>query len=177
MKKKLTIEEFTVGLKLINLDSFLDERGSYIKLYSKKEMEKIGVNAEFVDDNFLISKKKSFRGLHYQIENPEAKLIKCVEGKILDIAVDLRSGSETFEKVFCMELSEEKNQILFVPEGFAHGFLSLEDSKVWYKSSNYYYAQDQYGLNIKSESIKANLEKYIKIDEIILSEKIKNCLF
>lgn len=169
---KFELIEEKAGLKLIKLNIFNDERGKYIKLFSKEELKTLGIENEFVDDNYLISKKGSIRGLHCQIKNPEAKLLNCIEGKILDIVVDLRETSETYKQFFTFELDSKENKILYIPEGFAHGFLSLEDSKVIYKSSNYYFAEDQYGISIFSEKLKIKeiLNEY-SIKEIILSKK------
>ena len=171
---KFELIEEKAGLKLIKLNIFNDERGKYIKLFSKEELKTLGIENEFVDDNYLISKKGSIRGLHCQIKNPEAKLLNCIEGKILDIVVDLRETSETYKQFFTFELDSKENKILYIPEGFAHGFLSLEDSKVIYKSSNYYFAEDQYGISIFSEKLKINeiLKRY-KIEEILITEKDK----
>lgn len=171
---KFELIEEKAGLKLIKLNIFNDERGKYIKLFSKEELKTLGIENEFVDDNYLISKKGSIRGLHCQIKNPEAKLLSCIEGKILDIVVDLRETSETYKQFFTFELDSKENKILYIPEGFAHGFLSLDDSKVIYKSSNYYFAEDQYGISIFSEKLKINeiLERY-KIEEILITEKDK----
>ena len=171
---KFELIEEKAGLKLIKLNIFNDERGKYIKLFSKEELKTLGIENEFVDDNYLISKKGSIRGLHCQIKNPEAKLLSCIEGKILDIVVDLRETSETYKQFFTFELDSKENKILYIPEGFAHGFLSLEDSKVIYKSSNYYCAEDQYGISIFSEKLKINeiLKRY-KIEEILITEKDK----
>lgn len=171
---KFELIEEKAGLKLIKLNIFNDERGKYIKLFSKEELKTLGIENEFVDDNYLISKKGSIRGLHCQIKNPEVKLLSCIEGKILDIVVDLRETSETYKQFFTFELDSKENKILYIPEGFAHGFLSLEDSKVIYKSSNYYFAEDQYGISIFSEKLKINeiLKRY-KIEEILITEKDK----
>lgn len=171
---KFELIEEKAGLKLIKLNIFNDERGKYIKLFSKEELKTLEIENEFVDDNYLISKKGSIRGLHCQIKNPEAKLLSCIEGKILDIVVDLRETSETYKQFFTFELDSKENKILYIPEGFAHGFLSLEDSKVIYKSSNYYFAEDQYGISIFSEKLKINeiLKRY-KIEEILITEKDK----
>ena len=171
---KFELIEEKAGLKLIKLNIFNDERGKYIKLFSKEELKTLGIENEFVDDNYLISKKGSIRGLHCQIKNPEAKLLSCIEGKILDIVVDLRETSETYKQFFTFELDSKENKILYILEGFAHGFLSLEDSKVIYKSSNYYFAEDQYGISIFSEKLKINeiLKRY-KVEEILITEKDK----
>lgn len=171
---KFELIEEKAGLKLFKLNIFSDERGRYIKLFSQDELKSFGINNNFVDDNYLISKKGSIRGLHCQIKNPEAKLLTCIEGKILDIVVDLRKTSKTYKQFFTFELDSKENKVLYIPEGFAHGFLSLENSKVIYKSSNYYFAEDQYGISIFSEKleIKKILKKY-KIEEIVMTEKDK----
>lgn len=150
---KFELIEEKAGLKLFKLNIFSDERGRYIKLFSQDELKSFGINNNFVDDNYLISKKGSIRGLHCQIKNPEAKLLTCIEGKILDIVVDLRKTSKTYKQFFTFELDSKENKVLYIPEGFAHGFLSLENSKVIYKSSNYYFAEDQYGISIFSEKL------------------------
>lgn len=171
---KFELIQEVAGLKLFKLNIFKDERGEYIKLFSQKELKDLGLNDNFVDDNYLISKKGSIRGLHCQIKNPEAKLLSCIEGKILDIVVDLRKLSSTYKQFFTFELDSKENKILYIPEGFAHGFLSLEDSKVIYKSSNYYFAEDQYGISVFSKDLRLEgvLKKY-KIKEILITEKDK----
>lgn len=162
-------------IKLIKINIFEDERGKYIKLFSKDEIKSIGILDSFVDDNYLVSKKGTIRGLHSQMKNPEAKLLTCIRGKILDIVVDLREDSKTFKKFFTFELNDKEKNILYIPKGFAHGFLSLEDSEVIYKSSNYYFPEDQYGISVYSKELKIEdiLKKY-KINKLIISEKDKN---
>lgn len=171
---KFELIEERAGLKLFKQIIFSDERGKYIKLFSRNELKLFGISINFVDDNYLISKKGSIRGLHYQLKNPEAKLLICIEGKILDIVVDLRETSETYQQFFTFELDSKENRILYIPEGFAHGFLSLEDSKVIYKSSNYYFSEDQHGISVFSEKLELeNILKKYNISNIILSEKDK----
>ena len=171
---KFELLEEVAGLKLFKLSIFKDERGEYIKLFSQKELENLGIKDNFVDDNYLISKKGSIRGLHCQIKNPEAKFLTCIEGKILDIVVDLRETSSTYKQFFTFELDSKEKKVLYIPKGFAHGFLSLEDSRVIYKSSNYYFAEDQYGISIFCEKLKIKeiLKRY-KIGEILITEKDK----
>ncbi|WP_319370806.1 dTDP-4-dehydrorhamnose 3,5-epimerase family protein [uncultured Ilyobacter sp.] len=172
MEKFILEKELTKDLKLIKMTSFKDMRGEYIKSYSERDLSSFGINSKFLEDNYLISKKGSVRGLHYQRENPEAKLIRCLEGKIMDIVVDLRENSDTYKNVFKVKLSGGDNLIFSVPEGFAHGFISLTDSIVFYKSSNYYFPQDQYGISIFSSGIA--LKKIMKeegIENLIVTPK------
>ncbi len=169
MEKFILEKEFADGLKLIKLLPFKDERGEYVKSYSDTGLKKIGIDTKFVEDNYLISNKGSIRGLHYQKENPEAKLVRCLKGRVLDIAVDLRKGSRTYKKVFKLELFGGDNRLLYVPAGFAHGLFSLTESVVLYKSSNYYFPDDQYGVSVFSSEI--NLEEILEIGELIITEK------
>lgn len=172
--KKFEIEkELTDGLKIIKLNPFTDERGEYIKIYSKQEFVELGIETEFLDDNYLISKKSSFRGLHFQKLNPEAKLLRCLEGKILDIVVDMRETSKTYKKIFKIELEANDRKMLYIPEGFAHGFLSITDSTIFYKSSNYYFSGDQYGLNIMTKEIETEFKNKYSIEKLIMTEKDK----
>jgi dTDP-4-dehydrorhamnose 3,5-epimerase len=176
--EKFTLEkEFTNYLKLIKMTPFRDIRGEYLKSYSDKELSALGIHSNFREDNYLISKKGSVRGLHYQMENPEAKLIRCLKGSIIDIVVDLRKDSITYKDVFKVKLEEGDNLLFSVPEGFAHGFISLVDSVVLYKSSNYYFSEDQHGISIFSRDI--NLNKILETEDIkdlIITEKDKNLL-
>lgn len=171
MEKYEINKEYTTELKLIRINKFSDFRGDYIKAYSDIELKKVGIDTIFKEDNHLISRRGVFRGLHYQKVNPEVKLIRCIKGKILDIVIDLRENSETFEKIFLIELSEEKNEMLYVPSGFAHGFLTIEESVVIYKSSNYYYADDQYGLNVLNDCLISLIKKEYGLKEVIMTDK------
>ncbi|WP_319205472.1 dTDP-4-dehydrorhamnose 3,5-epimerase family protein [uncultured Ilyobacter sp.] len=175
MEKFVLEKELAKDLKLIRMKSFKDMRGEYIKSYSERDLFSLGINNKFLEDNYLISKKGSIRGLHYQRDNPEAKLIRCLEGSIMDIVVDLRKNSDTYKNVFKIKLSRGDNLIFSVPEGFAHGFISLTDSTVLYKSSNYYFPEDQHGVSIFSSEI--GLDKVLekeKIENIIVTEKDKS---
>ncbi len=177
MEKFILDKEFTNDLKLIKMTPFKDMRGEYLKSYSDRELSALGIYSDFKEDNYLISNKGSVRGLHYQMENPEAKLIRCLKGSIIDIVVDLRKDSLTYKKVFKVKLEEGDNLLFSVPEGFAHGFISLSDSVVLYKSSNYYFAEDQHGISVFSGDIQ--LDKILEEEEIenlIITEKDKNLL-
>ncbi|MCF2674257.1 dTDP-4-dehydrorhamnose 3,5-epimerase [Fusobacterium varium] len=172
---KFEIIEQIEDIKIIKINPFEDERGKYIKMYSEEEMEKLGLTDKFVEDNYLISKKGTIRGLHFQSKNPEAKLIMCLKGRILDIVVDVRKKSKNYGKFYSFELNEADKKLLYIPIGYAHGFLSIEDSEVIYKSSNYYYPDDQHGISVfcKNFNLGEILIKY-SITELIMTEKDKN---
>lgn len=152
---------------------FEDHRGFFIESYNKKEFEEIGLNMEFVQDNHSHSIKGVLRGLHFQTEHPQGKLVRVIRGVVFDVAVDLRKNSKTFGKWFGVILSEENRKMFYVPERFAHGFLVLsEKADFLYKCTDYYYPEYDAGLiwNDPDIGIEWPLEKY-GITEPILSEK------
>lgn len=128
--------------ELLVLDAkvFHDERGFFMETYSKRDFQSIGIQDEFVQENHSRSEKNVIRGLHFQDERaPMAKLVRCTRGKIFDVAVDIRSNSETFGKWFGIELSEDNKKMLYIPVGFAHGFQTLTDlTEVQYRQTSYY---------------------------------------
>ena len=166
--EKLEIE----GLILVKPKFFGDNRGFFMESYKKSEFVQNGIDCEFVQDNHSKSTKGVLRGLHYQI-NPkaQAKLVRCIKGKIFDIAVDLRPNSKTFGKWLKEELSEENNHMLFIPEGFAHGFVVLSDeAELLYKTSAEFSPEHDRGVLWCDNDINIDWE----IDfEPILSEKDK----
>jgi dTDP-4-dehydrorhamnose 3,5-epimerase len=123
---------------LVKPKVFGDERGYFTETYKKSEFFKNGINVEFMQDNMSQSTKGVLRGLHYQANpKPQAKLVRCIKGKIFDVAVDLRKNSKTFGAWVGEILSDENKHALFIPEGFAHGFVVLSDiAQVYYKASN-----------------------------------------
>ena len=129
---------------LIKPTVFYDDRGFFMEAYKKSEFEKVGIDTDFVQDNHSKSIKGVLRGLHYQIEpRSQGKLVRCVKGKIFDVAVDIRIGSPTFGKWVGVELSEENKFILWIPRGFAHGFLTLsEEAEIIYKISGSEYSPE-----------------------------------
>ena len=162
------------GLIIINPDIFEDERGYFIRRYSKSDFQSLGIEKDFVEDNHSMSKKGVLRGLHFQ-KSPFAldKLVFVTSGSVLDISVDLRKDSPTYKQWFSMELSAENKKMLFIPEGFAHGFLSLsEDTLIQYKYTNPYHKKFEYGLiwNDSDLNIDWQLERY-GINLPIISEK------
>jgi len=126
-------------LILIEPKIFYDDRGFFMEVYKATEFEINGIRYSFVQDNHSYSKKGVLRGLHYQL-NPRAqgKLIRCIKGKILDVAVDIRKGSPWYGRWVSVELSEENKLMLWIPQGFAHGFVALEDSEIIYKCTEEY---------------------------------------
>lgn len=137
---------------LIQPRLFQDERGCFLETFRQSLIEKFTGPISFVQDNKSKSQKGVFRGLHFQKPpRAQAKLVQCVKGKILDIALDLRKNSKTCGKFEVFELSSENHHSLFIPIGFAHGFLALEDETVvHYKTSDYYCPDSESGIHIDS---------------------------
>ena len=118
---------------------FKDERGYFFESFRKEALLSQGIDKEWVQENQSFSKVGTIRGLHYQNEpHAQAKLVKVISGKVLDVVVDLRKGSKTYGKVYSKILDDQNHNMLFVPEGFGHGFSVLEDAVFSYKCSNYY---------------------------------------
>lgn len=126
---------------------YSDSRGWFFELYKDVEFQNAGITYNFGQENISFSRKGVVRGLHFQKHpHEQAKLVSVLSGKVLDVVVDLRKGSETFGKVHTCLLESEKHNMLMVPEGFAHGFASLEDSIFIYKSSNVYNREAEGGI-------------------------------
>ena len=115
------------GLYIIEPAVHEDDRGYFIETYNQRDMEEVGLNMKFVQDNQSMSVKGVLRGLHFQKENSQAKLVRVVKGEVFDVAVDLRPGSKTYGKWEGVILSEENKKMFMIPRGFAHGFLVLSD--------------------------------------------------
>lgn len=124
---------------LITPRAFSDERGFFLESYNANEFARAGLTARFVQDNHSRSNRGVLRGLHYQLEKPQAKLVRVVRGSIFDVAADIRVGSPTFGKWVGVTLDDERKQLLWIPEGFAHGFCVLSDvADVAYKTTDFY---------------------------------------
>lgn len=135
------------GLYIIEPAVHGDSRGYFMETYNKKDMEECGLNMDFVQDNQSMSTRGVLRGLHFQKEYPQGKLVRTIKGSVFDVAVDLRSGSETYGKWFGVELTEENKKQLYISEGFAHGFLVLsETAEFCYKVTDFYHPGDEGGL-------------------------------
>ncbi len=134
-------------VKLIKPKRFGDNRGFFQQTYQAEQYREGGIECTFVQDNWSRSTKGVLRGLHYQLRNPQAKLVTVMCGAVYDVAVDIRLGSPTFGKWVAEELTEENGHQLFVPRGFAHGFLVLSESVDFiYKCDDYYTPGDEYGI-------------------------------
>lgn len=123
---------------------FGDDRGFFFESFNQKVLQKIGISDEFVQDNHSRSIRSTLRGLHYQAHKPQGKLVRVVAGAVFDVVVDLRKSSETFGKWVGVELNEDNKRIMWVPKGFAHGFLVLSESADFlYKASDFYSPEDE----------------------------------
>lgn len=135
------------GLCVITPAVHGDSRGYYMETYSQRDMEEAGINITFVQDNQSMSTKGVLRGLHFQKQYPQTKLVRVIKGSVFDVCVDLRSGSETYGKWYGVELTEENKKQFLIPKGFAHGFLVLSDTAEFcYKCDDFYHANDEGGL-------------------------------
>jgi dTDP-4-dehydrorhamnose 3,5-epimerase len=124
-----------------------DARGFFLETYHQQKFSDLGIHDVFVQDNHSRSAKGTLRGLHYQLRHPQAKLCRVVEGEVLDVAVDIRIGSPTFGKWASVSLSAEGQNQIFVPQGFAHGYVALSDSvQFLYKCSDFYDPTSEYGI-------------------------------
>lgn len=159
------------GLIIIKPKVFGDSRGFFYESFRKDIAREHGIDEDFVQDNFSRSVKGTLRGLHYQIQQAQAKLVCCVRGAVLDVCLDIRKGSPTFGETFSIELSEENRVMLFIPKGLAHGFSVLsEQADFFYKCSDYYLPSAERGVLWNDEALDINW----KVDQPILSEKDKH---
>lgn len=132
-------ETSLAGVLLLTPTIYRDNRGAFYETWNLRSMTEAGLPAHWVQDNFSVSKKNVLRGIHYQVIQPQGKLVRVVYGAVLDVAVDLRRGSPTFGKHVAAELTGENGQMLWIPEGFGHAFLVLsEDAGFAYKVTDYY---------------------------------------
>lgn len=145
---KITVETCEIeGLKVITPTVFGDERGYFMETYNYNDYKEAGIDLEFVQDNQSMSKKGVLRGLHFQINHPQDKLVRVIQGEVFDVAVDLREGSPTFGKWFGVFLSAENKKQFYIPKNFAHGFLVLSDTAEFtYKCTDFYHPNDEGGL-------------------------------
>ena len=150
---------------------FSDKRGFLYETFKQSDFEKAGIKEKFIQDNHSLSTKGTIRGLHFQ-KKPfaQGKLVRCTKGRVWDVAVDLRKDSETFGKYFAIELSEENRQMLYLPPGFAHGFLVLSDNAEFlYKCTEEYSPEADAGIIWNDPEI--GIKWPIDEKEIIISEK------
>lgn len=163
------------GLIIVEPKVFGDSRGFFMETYNKRDFEEIGLNVNFIQDNHSKSRKGVLRGLHFQTEYSQGKLIRVIKGIVYDVAVDMRAGSPTYGKYFGLELTEDNKKMFYVPEDFAHGFIALSDEvEFLYKVTDYYYPEFESGIiwDDPEIGVKWPLEQY-GIKELILSDKDK----
>jgi dTDP-4-dehydrorhamnose 3,5-epimerase len=171
---KITVTKTQLaGVLLIEPQYYRDSRGFFVESYNKKDFHDAGITEEFVQDNHSKSQKGVLRGLHFQSPHAQGKLVRVLKGSIYDVVVDIRVGSPTYGRTFAVTLSENDPAMLYVPVGFAHGFLVLEDNtEVMYKVTDLYYPEGDAGLlwNDPDLNIPWPLDQ-VGIKEPILSEK------
>lgn len=135
------------GLCIIEPAVHGDNRGYFMETYSQRDMEEAGINIVFVQDNQSCSAKGVLRGLHFQKQYPQTKLVRVIKGRVFDVAVDLRADSKTYSKWYGVELTEENKKQFLIPKGFAHGFLVLSDvAEFCYKCDDFYHPGDEGGM-------------------------------
>ena len=159
------------GLCVIEPTVFKDERGYFMETYNQNDFKEAGLDMVFVQDNQSMSTRGVLRGLHYQKQFPQGKLVRVVRGTVFDVAVDLRTGSKTYGNWFGVELSAENKKQFYIPEGFAHGFLVLSDEAEFvYKCTDFYHPGDEGGMawNDPEIGIEWPLQDGV---ELIISEK------
>ncbi|MFR2776505.1 MAG: dTDP-4-dehydrorhamnose 3,5-epimerase [Anaerostipes sp.] len=159
------------GLYVIEPTVFRDERGYFVETYNQNDMKEAGLDMVFVQDNQSMSTRGVLRGLHFQKQYPQGKLVRVVRGAVFDVAVDLRADSKTYGKWFGVELTAENMKQFYIPEGFAHGFLVLSDeAEFCYKCTDFYHPGDEGGLLWSDPQIGVDwpLEEGV---ELIISEK------
>lgn len=152
---KITVETCEIeGLKIITPNVLLDERGYFYESYHYEVYKEAGIPDIFVQDNQSASKKGVLRGLHFQIEHPQAKLVRVIKGEVFDVAVDIRPGSATYGKWYGVLLSAENKKQFYVPKNFAHGFLVLSDqAEFCYKCTDFYHPGDEGGIMYNDPAI------------------------
>ncbi|MCR5432915.1 MAG: dTDP-4-dehydrorhamnose 3,5-epimerase [Bacteroidaceae bacterium] len=159
------------GVFILKPRLFEDERGYFFESYSQREFDEKVMPVRFVQDNESMSSYGVIRGLHYQrMPYTQSKLVRCVRGAVLDVAVDIRRGSPTFGEHVAVELNEENKLMFFVPRGFAHGFSVLSETAVFqYKCDNFYHPEADAGISLKDETL--GIDWRIPVEKAILSGK------
>lgn len=173
----MEIKELTIkGLFLIRPKKIEDHRGYFMEVYKPEILKSAGIDFNVVQENISLSKKNVFRGFHSQkCPYEQAKLVQCLDGKILDIVIDMRQSSSTYMKYEAIELDSQDREQLFIPKGFAHGFISMTDSAtIMYKVDNPYSRESEQTLNYLSKDINVDYESLgIDPNNLILSDKDK----
>ena len=165
------LETPLAGALVLEPKVFADDRGFFLESYNERAFQEIGIREKFVQDNHSYSKRGVLRGLHYQVEKPQGKLVRVVSGEVLDIFVDLRRSSPTFGRWHGVKLSGENRRLAWIPPGFAHGFYVLSESAhVLYKASEFYFPELERTVLWNDPALNINWEN---VDEPLLSEKDK----
>jgi dTDP-4-dehydrorhamnose 3,5-epimerase len=169
---KITVEKCEIeGLLVVTPEVHGDSRGYFVETYNKQDFDAAGIDRVFVQDNQSASKRGVLRGLHFQINHPQAKLVRVINGEVYDVAVDLRKGSSTFGKYHGVILSAENKKQFYIPEGFAHGFLVLSEyAEFAYKCTDFYHANDEGGIRYDDPDIGIDWP-FEDGTELIMSEK------
>lgn len=169
---KITVETCEIeGLKVITPTVFGDARGYFMETYNYNDFKEAGIDQVFVQDNQSASVKNVLRGLHFQINYPQDKLVRVVVGEVFDVAVDLRPGSRTYGKWFGVTLSAENKKQFFIPKNFAHGFVVLSDyAEFVYKCTDFYHPNDEGGLKFDDPDIGIDWPVASK-EDLIMSDK------
>ncbi len=171
---KITVEKTPIeGLLVISPKVFGDDRGYFMETYNIADFKEAGIECEFVQDNQSASRKGVIRGLHFQKEFPQDKLVRVISGEVFDVAVDMRKGSPTYGKWFGIRLSAQNKKMFFIPKNFAHGFLVLSDyAEFTYKCTELYHPDDEGGIIYNDPDI--GIEWPIEDGmELVFSEKDK----
>lgn len=158
------------GMKFVYPHIFEDTRGYYKKYFEKSIFEQNQIPVEFHESSEIIAKKGSLRGLHYQTESSQGKLIHVIKGRVFDVALDLREGSRTFGQWRSFDLDENSNKLIYIPEGFAHGFLALEDTIFSYQCTGSYLPEFCGGIRWNDETLRIPWPIDL-VDFLIISEK------
>jgi dTDP-4-dehydrorhamnose 3,5-epimerase len=157
-------------LYIITPTVYPDDRGYFFESYNQQFFREKGIYTNFVQDNQSVSSYGVIRGLHFQKVAPQAKLVRCIAGKVLDVVVDLRKNSQTYKQSFTMELSEDNMMMMLVPKGFAHGFITLSEVSVFNYKCDEIYLPNQDG-GIRHNDSEFNIDWIVNPSEFILSEK------
>jgi dTDP-4-dehydrorhamnose 3,5-epimerase len=169
------VRDLIGGAMLLSLKKFNDNRGLFYEIFNTENLKQYGIDGPFVQDNISISHKNVFRGMHYQASPfAQGKLVSVVKGSVLDIIVDIRPQSETFGKHVKIELTDKNNLLVWIPRGFAHGFLSLEDNTIFhYKVDGLYKPECERSINISDPQLNLGLD----LDSLIISDKDRDADF
>ncbi len=168
---KITVEKTPIeGLLVISPKVFGDDRGYFMETYNIEDFKEAGIDCTFVQDNQTASRKGVLRGLHFQKEHSQDKLVRVISGEVFDVAVDMRKGSATYGKWYGIKLSAQNKKMFFIPKNFAHGFLVLSDyAEFTYKCTDLYHPEDEGGIIYNDPDI--GIEWPTEGMQLVFSEK------